>query len=133
MKLDMSHAGLVRLAVKAIAIAMVLYHMGAIAFGTSEALILRATHSLLATLLVFLLYGPRRPREGAPPSLFDYGLLVLAAAPILYIFAFYDYIATRIYYIDDLTTADTIMAILAIVLVLEATRRLVDWSLPITS
>jgi TRAP-type uncharacterized transport system fused permease subunit len=56
MQSHLNHRGLVRLAVIVISVAMAIYHMSAIVFGTSEAVLFRATHLLFALLLVFLLY-----------------------------------------------------------------------------
>lgn len=54
-------------------------------------------------------------------------------APITYMFWNYDYIVNRIYYVDDMTPADMAMAVILIVLLLEATRRLIGWALPLTA
>ena len=132
MKLDLSYAGIVRLAIMAIAVAMALYHMWAIAFGSPEAVWYRGTHLLFATVLLFLIY--RRSGEvGGLPTPLDYALLVLGIAPILYLFANYEYIVTRIFYIDDLTPLDMVMGVVMTVMVLEGTRRVIGWALPITA
>ena len=131
-KLDFSYGGIVRLATTVIAVLMVIYHIWAIAFGTPEAVWFRGTHLLFALTLVFIIHR----RSGAPeglPSALDLVLLVLAIAPILYLFANYDYIVNRIFYVDDLTTVDMIMGVLMTVMVLEATRRVIGWALPITA
>ncbi|MPZ37803.1 MAG: TRAP transporter fused permease subunit [Rhizobiales bacterium] len=135
----------VRAAIVAIAIAMGLYHMWVIAFGSPEAIVFRGTHLLFAVVLVFLLYrwkaadvdGPiddaQRTADSRLPTVSDYVLLVLAAAPIIYLLVNYEYVVTRIYYIDELTFMDKVMGVLMIVMVLEATRRVIGWALPITA
>ena len=55
-KPEFSHGGLGRGAVTLIALAMALYHMWAIAFGTPEAVWFRGTHLLFAIVLLFLIY-----------------------------------------------------------------------------
>lgn len=136
-RFDFSHVGVVRLVTAVIAVAMVLYHMWVIlppalgGQGTPEAIIFRGTHLLFALALTFLIY--RRAGSDAAPSLLDYGLLALAVAPITYLFWNYDYIVNRIYYVDDMTAADIAMAVVLVLLVLEATRRLIGWALPITA
>jgi len=132
MKVEVSHGGLVRLAIAAVAVAMVLYHMYAIAFGQPEAIIFRGTHLLFALVLTFLIYRVNGT-TATLPSLLDYALLVLGAASLIYLFVYYEYVITRIYYIDDLTLADMIFGTILIVIVTEATRRILDLSLPITS
>ena len=133
MKLDTSYGGLVRLAAGGIGIAMSLYHMWAIAFGTPEAILFRGTHLLFAIVLVFLLYRARAAQQGQPPGLLDYAFLAAGAVPILYLFVNYDYVVNRIYYIDDLTTADMVLGVVLTVVVIEATRRLIGWALPLTA
>jgi TRAP transporter 4TM/12TM fusion protein len=132
MKLDLSYPGIVRLAITAIAVSMVLYHMWAIAFGTPEAVYFRGTHLLFSMVLLFLIYRRSGMPEGLPTPL-DYVLLVLGIAPILYLFINYEYIVTRIFYIDDLTTMDMVMGVLMCVMVIEGTRRVIGWALPLTA
>ena len=59
MKVDLSHGGLVRLAVTVVAVAMVLYHMWVIVAGQPEAIIFRGTHLMFALVLTFLIYGSK--------------------------------------------------------------------------
>jgi TRAP transporter 4TM/12TM fusion protein len=132
MKIDTSHAGLVRFATTVIAVAMALYHIWAIALGAPEAVWFRGTHLLFAMVLLFLIH--RRSGEAtATPTVADYVLLALSVAPILYLFINYEYVVTRIFYIDDLTPLDMIMGIIMTVMVLEATRRVIGPALPITA
>ncbi|WP_244471010.1 TRAP transporter permease [Microvirga massiliensis] len=133
MRVDFSHGGIVRLLAGFVGVAMVLYHMWAIAAGAPEAIIFRGTHLLFALVLTFLLFRRTAAKAGEPPSLLDYGLLAFSAAPILYLFVNYDYVVNRIYYIDDLTPADMALATLLVVIIMEATRRLIGWALPLTA
>jgi TRAP transporter 4TM/12TM fusion protein len=132
LKFDLSYRGVVRLAITVIAVLMVLYHMWAIAFGSPEAIWYRGTHLLFAMVILFLMH--RRSGEiTEEPTPLDYVLLVLGAAPILYLFYNYDYIVNRIFYVDELTVADMTMGVIMTVLVLEATRRVIGWALPVTA
>jgi TRAP transporter 4TM/12TM fusion protein len=133
LKLDLSYGGLVRLATLSISVAMALYHMWAIAFGTPEAILFRGTHLLFALALTFLIYRRVSGAEGTPPQLIDYVLFALGAWPILYLFYYYQYVVTRIYYIDDLYRADIIAGVLLTLIVLEATRRVLGLVLPLTA
>jgi TRAP-type uncharacterized transport system fused permease subunit len=132
-KVDLSHAGLIRLLTGSIAVAMAVYHMWVIVTGTPEAIIFRGTHLLFALALTFLIFRRTAAAADGAPSALDYLLLALALAPTAYLFWNYDYVVNRIYYIDDLTTTDMLMAVLLVVLVLEATRRLIGLALPITA
>src|SRR5215210_2111673 len=111
---------------------MVLYHMWAIVFGSPEAIIFRGMHLVFAMTLCFLMFRRTSASKGAP-ALLDYALLGLAVLPVLYLFWNYDYLVNRIYYIDDLTWPDMIMGGLLIVMIIEATRRLIGWALPLTA
>ena len=118
--------------INAIAIAMSLYHMYVAAFGPPEAIIFRGTHLLFALTLVFLLY-PVKPRGAAAWRSIDLVLLALGYGFVLHIFTNYEYFINRIIYIDDLTIADRFYAVIAVVIVLEATRRVIGLALPLTA
>jgi TRAP transporter 4TM/12TM fusion protein len=149
MKLEWSHAGIFRLTVIVISIAMVLYHMWAIAFGSPEAIPYRGTHLIFAMVLVFLLFRFRSKTEDAilieaagaapappkvqTPTIFDYALLVLGIVPILHLFEDYERVTTRIFYIDDLTRWDMILGTILVLVLLEGTRRVIGWALPATA
>jgi TRAP transporter 4TM/12TM fusion protein len=120
-----------RAVVQIVAVAMSLYHMYVAAFGPPEAVIFRGTHLLFALTLVFLLY-PARPGRPAWRAL-DVVLLALGFGFVLHILLNYDYFVNRIIYIDDLTAADRTFAVVAVVIVLEATRRVIGLALPLTS
>jgi TRAP transporter 4TM/12TM fusion protein len=132
-RVDLSHAGVIRIGAGVVAVAMALYHMWVIVVGPPEAIIFRGTHLLFAMTLTFLIFRRVGGAEQRPPSAIDYLLLAAAVAPILYLFVNYDYIVNRIYYIDDLSFADMAMGVLLVVMVMEATRRLIGWALPITA
>jgi TRAP transporter 4TM/12TM fusion protein len=130
-----------------IAVAMTLYHMYAIAWAPPEALIFRGTHLLFAMTLIFLLYPVRAKGEmeefktaeeraadekkGPNPSILDWLWIALTVVCIGYLFVNYNYIVNRIPYIDDPTKVDIVLGVLCNILVLEATRRVIGWSLPI--
>ena len=118
--------------ISAIAVAMSLYHMYVAAFGPPEALIFRGTHLLFALTLVFLLY-PLRPDHSPAWRIADLVLLALGYGFVLHIFLNYDYFINRIIYIDDLTAADKFYAVVAVAIVLEATRRVIGLALPLTA
>jgi TRAP transporter 4TM/12TM fusion protein len=132
MKIEFSHAGIFRLAVVVVSVAMALYHMWAIAFGSPEAIPFRGTHLLFALVLTFLLYRWNWA-VGRLPNVFDYALVVIAAAPILHLLFNYEYVVTRIFYVDDLTPTDMVMGAIMTLAVLEAARRVIGWALPITA
>ncbi len=115
-----------------IAIAMSFFHMYVAAFGPPEAMIFRGTHLLFALVLVFLLY-PARTAAGVGARAADLLLMLAGCGAVLHIFFNYEYYTRRIIYIDELTLEDTIWAVVAIAVVLEATRRVIGWALPLTA
>jgi TRAP transporter 4TM/12TM fusion protein len=124
-----------------IAAAMSLWHMWVIWFSPPEAVIYRGTHLLFAMVLVFLIYPLRTKGEEAlgaveergRPSILSWALIALTCAFILHLFVNYDYLVNRIAYIDDPTLRDTVLAVIGVALVFEATRRVVGLALPITA
>jgi len=115
-----------------IAVAMSLYHMYVAAFGPPEAMIFRGTHLIFALTLVFLLY-PLRPAGGLGWRALDLALLIAGWGLVLHIFLNYQTFTNRIIYIDELTAGDRTWAVIAVLVVLEATRRVIGWALPLTA
>ena len=115
-----------------LAVAMSLYHMHVAAFGPPEAMIFRGTHLMFTFALVFLLF-PSRAAGGVSWRALDFALMGLALASVAYIFVTYKVFTNRIIYIDDLNALDKTFAILNVLLVLEATRRVIGWALPLTA
>jgi TRAP transporter 4TM/12TM fusion protein len=121
------------IAVVLIGAAMSLFHVYAIAIAPPEAFPFRAAHLAFAVTLVFLLYPLVRKDERARPRWWDLAALALALATCVYILVFYKpYIFERDPFVDAPQLDDTIMAVLAVVMVLEATRRILGWALPLT-
>ena len=116
----------------AVAVAMSLYHMYVAAFGPPEAIVFRATHLLFALTLVFMLY-PLRPKGSAAWRIADVAMLAAGWGCVLHILLNYDYFINRIIYIDALTVADRVFAVLAVLVVLEGTRRVIGLALPLTA
>jgi TRAP transporter 4TM/12TM fusion protein len=106
--------------------------------------IFRSIHLLFALIITFLFYRRASLTEdelamrgesarASGVSLFDAAALALAAAPLVYVLWNYDYFVNRIIYIDDLSTTDMAMATLLVLVLFEATRRVLGWALPITA
>ena len=118
--------------------------------GPPTDFVYRGTHLLFALVLAFLFFRFRSPTEEdlaallpedrdallarlKGPQLTDLALCALAASTILYVFWNYDYLINRTLYIDDLHSLDMAMGVALVVLLLEATRRLMGPALPITA
>ena len=113
---------------------MALYHMGVIAFAPPEAFVFRGTHLLFAMTLVFLIYPLRTARGRLNPG--SEGLAGggdFALGVVGRLFADYQWLVLRMPYIDDPRPMDVVGAVALVVLILEATRRVIGWALPITA
>jgi TRAP transporter 4TM/12TM fusion protein len=119
--------------IAAVGAAMSLWHMWVIAFAPPEALFFRGGHLLFAMALVYLVYPATAGGEQQNPKLLDWLCLAGSVLFVGYLWANYDYLVNRIQYIDEPTTLDQVMAVLAIALVFDATRRCIGWALPITA
>ncbi|MDA0275529.1 MAG: TRAP transporter permease [Proteobacteria bacterium] len=115
-----------------IAVVMSMYHMYITATGQPEALVFRGTHLVFALVLVFLLY-PLRPGGGATWRAFDFALILPSVAIVAYLFLNYEYVTSRMIYVDDMTNWDLVFSVVAVLVILEATRRVIGWALPLTS
>ena len=111
--------------------------------------IFRGIHLLFALLLTLMYYRLRSPtddelsmlmpeereealRKTQAPSILDWVLVAASIASVGYIFVYYDYIINRIIYVDDMTWPDIVLSVTLILLVLEATRRVIGPALPLT-
>src|SRR6266545_81823 len=111
---------------------MSLYHVYVVVTGVPEALILRGIHITFAFVLILLLY-PIGPRDRRQLPWYDVGLIVLVLASVGWLFWHYDYVRTRVYYVDDPTRGDQIFGWILVALTLEAGRRTIGWVMPATA
>jgi TRAP transporter 4TM/12TM fusion protein len=112
--------------------------------------IFRAIHLMFAMVLTFLWFRFKSPtddelamllperraeveRKMLSPGIIDFVLVAASIVSLGYIFVYYDYIINRIIYVDDMTLADEVLSVTTILLVLEATRRVLGPALPITA
>ncbi|WP_052401294.1 TRAP transporter permease [Muricoccus aerilatus] len=107
----------------ALAVAVHLYFGGV---GFPEPVGMRAFHLLAFVPPIFLLWPARASSPKARPSLVDWAWFLAAAAPHLWVWWNAGAVSDRMEYVDDFTPAMSVMAVLAIVTLLEATRRAVE-------
>ncbi len=95
-------------------------------FGVLTSTLQRSIHLTFAIALCFLFYpfSRRAARKGISPL--DLLLALVAAGAVAYVSLFYEELVRRI---GDPTSLDLVMGVLAIGLVLEASRRAVGWPL----
>ncbi len=134
------------------AVGMSVYHLWAALTGAPEAFFFRGTHLLFAMTLVFLLYpgfatrdetaevGLRDDAGGiiggtstARVSWVEWLLIAASAVTIIYIWMEHGRIITRFVYVEDPTDLELVLGTLFTVLVMEATRRVLGWALPLTA
>jgi TRAP transporter 4TM/12TM fusion protein len=116
--------------------AMGLFHLYTSGWRPLPAVQQRVVHLSFALILMFLMY-PLKPPEGKPEgtpvedrhlNLLDMLCVLLSAGIGLYVLIEYSSIIFRL---ADPTIMDTVVGFVAIVLVLEATRRTIGWSIVI--
>jgi|Deesub1362A_J573_1020465.scaffolds.fasta_scaffold00080_9 TRAP transporter 4TM/12TM fusion protein len=117
-----SVSGIFALLIFAVCVAMSLFHLYTAGFGMPEAMKQRSLHLAFALVLAFLAFSfARRPRQQTIP-VYDLFLALVAAASTLYIFVNYYELMLRG---GKPTTIDLVVGGICILLVLEATRRVV--------
>jgi len=111
-------------------LAVGLFHLYTSIFGNFEAYLQRALHLSMILPLVFIWWpiSKKAPKDSVP--VYDWILAALSMLPGIYIAANYWEISTRIVQIDPVTTAQLVLGVLLVVLLLEATRRVVG--IPLT-
>ncbi|MDI6763020.1 MAG: TRAP transporter permease [Thermodesulfobacteriota bacterium] len=115
------------------AIGMSVFHLYTAQFGLFSAIVQRSIHLLFALLLIFLTIpmggkGPEKATQSKLSTLWDFFLFLLSLATVVYLVLQFREIVMRG---GATTTYDLIMGGILILLVLEATRRSLGWSLPI--
>lgn len=114
--------------IAAIAIAYSLFHLF-ITFNPLPELIQRAAHVAIGLVLVFLLYPARLSSSRQSINWFDWILALASFSTLIYIWIEYQDIMTTRGGIPN--SLDIVFAIMAVILVVEAARRVMGWMLPI--
>lgn len=116
--------------VSILSIVLCIFQLYTSLLGTLDALQQRSIHLGLALVIVFLTRPFWKKGKNSLIAWLN-GLLALSTcAFILYIFIRYDWIVSeRFALITSLTLLEKVLAVLAVIVILEATRRVVGWSL----
>ena len=114
--------------ISAIAITFSLFQLYTAVFGVLDAMIQRSIHVSFGFCLIFLLYPSRKSWSRHKFHPFDVALAVLGASVPMYIVVNYQELVLRA---GRVTTLDFIVGLIAIALILEATRRVVGWPMVI--
>ena len=97
-------------------------------FGTLGQIGTNAVHLAIAIPLVFLLHPARKGAQhvAAPPSLVDIALAVLSFVSFGWAYLSQDRFGERMIYVDSVEWYDFVLGVIAVLVVLEATRRTLD-------
>ncbi|SMP44855.1 TRAP transporter permease [Anoxynatronum buryatiense] len=125
--------GMVGKAVAALAVAMSLFHMYTAFFGTLLSMRQRSLHIIFAFVIGFMLYPmskKSKAKHGNRIPYYDYLLALVAVIVFGYLFVNFQAIAIRG---GIMETQDYVLGFMAILVVLEITRRVVGPELPIVA
>lgn len=110
------------------AVIVSLYHMYTAYFGTPPVLIHRSIHVAMILALAFAMYPPVKKASRTKIPFYDVILILLSISTAVYVYLNYDDIVRRA---GVATMWDVIMAVVLVLLVIEAARRISGWALPI--
>ena len=116
-----------------LAITMSLYHLYTAAFGLPEAMLHRSIHIIFTLVLIFLLQITRRSAKEKAKNLWDAFLILIVVAALGHIFINYEYVINRYPYVHPLSHWDYWLGIAFTLILLEASRRMIGWALPLTA
>jgi TRAP transporter 4TM/12TM fusion protein len=119
--------------ITATAVAMSGFHLYVGWYGAPDAIVLRSVHVAFALVLAFLILPGRTARAPQRPGLAEAALIGASLLTCGYLLVERDYVLERMMYVDDLRTIDSLLAWATVLLVLEATRRAVGLTLPLTA
>jgi TRAP transporter 4TM/12TM fusion protein len=133
------------------AVSMSVYHLTVAFIGAPQQFFFRSTHLLFALILVFLMYptfrektggaqehvrddaGGNMPVEGRGASWIDLIFIVASFVTIAYIWFNHDHLLSRFVFVEDPSPTELVLGTIFTLIVLEATRRVIGWALPVTA
>ena len=114
-----------------IAISMSLFHLYTAYFGVFESIMQRSIHLAFALLITFAIYRPfKRIKESTIPW-YDYIAMLLVIVSYSYFVLNAQEISSRMSYVTPITNWEMTVGIIASLLLLEATRRVIGNALTI--
>src|SRR5690625_3259215 len=122
--------GVVSIIVSLIAIGMSLFHLYTALFGVFESILQRSAHLGFALILVYAIYKPmRKAKKAETVPWYDWLLMILSATAYAYFVFNAQDISSRMTYIESLTGLQITIGIVAAIVLIEATRRVVGSAL----
>jgi TRAP transporter 4TM/12TM fusion protein len=120
-------------AITLIGLSMSTFHLWIAWYGPPDALTLRSVHLGFALVLAFLMLPLTRRGQADSPRSLEYLLIAISVVVCGYLVVEQGYVVNRMIYVDALRPIDWVFSITTVLLVLEATRRAVGWTLPVTA
>jgi TRAP transporter 4TM/12TM fusion protein len=115
------------LVVRGVAVAMTLFHLYTAYFGIFTAFRQRGLHILFALTLCFLLYAAHKGARGRVPW-YDWGIIALGLFAYGYMAWWAEPLSYRLALVTPLTTMQYAVAVIGIVVLVEAARRSLGWA-----
>jgi len=119
--------------VTAVGLAMSFFHLWIAWYGPPDALTLRTVHLAFALVLAFLTLAPRKGAAADAPGWAEALLVCASLVACGYLIVEREYVLARMIYVDELSPIDLALSGMMVLLVLEATRRAVGLTLPLTA
>ena len=119
--------------ITAIGVAMSAFHLAIAWYGPPDALTLRSVHLGFALVLAFLTLPFTNRGHTDSPRAPEFLLVAISVVVCGYLVVEQQYIVNRMIYVDPLRPLDWVFSITTVILVIEATRRAVGWTLPLTA
>ncbi len=119
--------------IRVVGLAMSGFHLYVAWFGPPDALTLRSVHLAFALVLAFLMMPARKSGDLEKPRWLEAALIVASLMVCGYLTVERDYVINRMIYVDELMPLDWAFSITTVLLVLEATRRVIGLTLPLTA
>lgn len=113
-----------------VAVGMAVTHLTVAVTGAVAGLLLKAIHLCFAMVLAFLIFPHSNARKDTL-SIFDVVLSLTSLVVFGYIIVDFDHVQQRMLFLDDFTSWQYAMGVLAILLVLEGGRRALGWTLSV--
>ena len=106
-----------------------LYHLFTSGFGSPETMIHRAIHLFFIFPMVFAFYAFHKGAPRDRLQWIDIASIIGSLVVCIYVIWDHERLAWRFPYVDPVSNLDQILALVAVVLVLDAARRTVGWAL----
>lgn len=114
-----------------IAISMSLFHLYTAYFGVFESIMQRSIHLAFALLIAFAIYRPFKRFKDSTIPWYDYIAMLLVVVSYSYFIFNAQEISSRMSYVTPITNWEMAVGIIASLLLLEATRRVIGNALTI--